>query len=133
MPKFSQQSSIRLSQVHPLLQRLLMNAIKYIDFTIVEGHRTEARQKELFAQGLTKTMNSKHLAYPSQAVDIAPYPYPDMNNPEHVKQVYYMAGFIKGLASAMGIKIRIGADWNGNNDIRDEKWSDAWHIEIMEV
>lgn len=138
MPSFSFESRCKLSSLHPKLQRLVNNAIKYIDFSILETHRTEEKQKELFEKGATKTMQSKHLPYPSLAVDIAPYPYPDLSekNPNRLvelEQVYYMAGFIKGLAQGMDIKIRVGSDWNGNNDIRDDKFQDAWHIELTEV
>jgi hypothetical protein len=37
---------------------------------------------------------------------------------------------IKGLSVAMDIKIRLGADWNSNLDIRDDIWQDVFHIQL---
>jgi peptidoglycan L-alanyl-D-glutamate endopeptidase CwlK len=59
--------------VHPDLVRVVKRAISIsdIDFTVIEGLRTPARQRELFAKGATKTMRSRHIH--GFAVDIAPY------------------------------------------------------------
>jgi peptidoglycan L-alanyl-D-glutamate endopeptidase CwlK len=135
MPQFGNDSKNYLSSIHPKLQRILQVAIKSVNFSITEGHRTVERQKELLAEGKTKTLNSKHLTYPSEAVDVAPYPYPDLrkDNPNREKellQVYYLIGFIKGLAQAMDIKIKVGSDWNDDNDIRNDEFQDAWHIQL---
>ena len=53
MPQFGKGSLAALDGVHPNLVRVLKAAIanSTIDFTIVEGVRTEARQKSLYAQG----------------------------------------------------------------------------------
>ena len=45
------------------------------DFRIFEGHRTQERQKVLFKQGFSKTLNSKHLLNPSSAIDIIEFPW----------------------------------------------------------
>jgi len=132
MPQFGDKSKTMMSSIHPKLQRILCVAIKIIDFSIIEGHRTEERQKQLVAEGKSKTMNSKHLPYPSEAVDIAPCPYPDMNNPRDVQQIYFLIGIIVGIANMLDIKIRVGADFNGDNDIRNETFLDAFHLEILE-
>jgi peptidoglycan L-alanyl-D-glutamate endopeptidase CwlK len=42
-----------------------------VDFSVVEGLRSKARQAQLVASGASRTMNSRHLI--GQAVDIAPY------------------------------------------------------------
>lgn len=130
MPVLNQRSIMKLSSIHPKLQRILLASIKIIPFIIVEGYREKERQETLFSQGLTKTMNSKHLFYPSQAVDLAPDPYPNVDKPRDVQQIYFLIGVIIGVSSMLGIRIRIGADWNDNKDIRDDKWQDAWHIEL---
>jgi hypothetical protein len=44
---------------------------------------------------------------------------------------YLFMGFMKGLASAMGLKVRIGADWDGDFDIKDQRFHDLPHIEII--
>jgi peptidoglycan L-alanyl-D-glutamate endopeptidase CwlK len=62
----------RLEGVHPDLVRVVKKAaaMSSLDFTVLEGLRTVARQKQLFAQGATKTMNSRHIT--GHAVDLAP-------------------------------------------------------------
>jgi peptidoglycan L-alanyl-D-glutamate endopeptidase CwlK len=139
MPRLGMRSQDQLRTLDERLQKLLIISIQYIDFSIVEGLRTLERQKELFKTGKSKTMDSKHLINPktgkSDAVDIAPYPYPDLKNPDpkvvemELRQVYFLIGVIKGIALRENTPIRIGADWNSNNDIRDDAFQDAWHIE----
>jgi hypothetical protein len=121
---------MKLSQAHPKLQRLLTSAIKVIDFSVIETHRKLERQKELVASGQAKTLNSKHLSYPSEAVDIQPYPY--TNDDKSLNQFYFLVGVIKGISVAMDIKIRLGADWNSNLDIRDDIWQDVFHVELID-
>jgi peptidoglycan L-alanyl-D-glutamate endopeptidase CwlK len=71
--KLGPRSLLNLRGVHPDLVRVVKRAISIsdIDFTVIEGLRTPARQKELFAKGATKTMRSRHIH--GFAVDIAPY------------------------------------------------------------
>ena len=70
MFKLSQKSLGKLEKVHPNMQELVKQAIELstIDFGISEGLRTEERQKLLFEQGKSQTMNSKHLK--GLAVDV---------------------------------------------------------------
>lgn len=130
MPQFGEKSRVQLSSIHPKLQRLLCTAIKYVDFSIIEGHRLKERQEQLFTEGKTKTMQSRHLSYPSEAADIAPSPYPDLNNPKDIKQIYYLQGIIAGIALMMDLKIRFGGDWDQNFDIRNDDFQDSFHIEL---
>ena len=62
----------RLEGVHVDLVRVVKKAaaMSSLDFTVLEGLRTTARQKQLFDQGATKTMNSRHIT--GHAVDLAP-------------------------------------------------------------
>ena len=71
MQKFSAKSLERLQTVHPDLQRVFLEAIENspYDFSITEGIRTLERQKQLYAEGKSQTMNSRHLK--GYAVDIA--------------------------------------------------------------
>lgn len=72
----------RLKGVDPRLVNVVKLAISLseIDFSVLEGVRTLARQRELYAQGRTKpgkivtwTMKSKHIE--GKAVDLIPYPH----------------------------------------------------------
>lgn len=129
MATFSKTSLERLGTCHPDIKRVLMEAIKYVDFVVLEGHRDEEKQNQAF---LNKTStkrypDSKHNAWPSLAVDIAPYPI-DWNNVERFR---YVAAFILGLAAGMGVKMRAGVDWNSNFDPKDEKFIDGPHLELI--
>lgn len=68
----SVRSKQRLEGVHPDLVRVVEKALtlSQIDFAVVEGLRTKARQAELMAAGASKTMNSRHIT--GHAVDVAP-------------------------------------------------------------
>ena len=61
-----------LEGVHPDLVRVVKRAAASsdLDFTVLEGLRTETRQRQLFKQGATKTLNSRHIT--GHAVDLAP-------------------------------------------------------------
>jgi len=71
--KFSERSEKNLVGVHPDLVKVMRLAIERttVDFGITEGLRTKERQKELFDQKKSRTMNSRHLT--GHAVDIMAY------------------------------------------------------------
>jgi len=106
MPRFGRRSKSRLKGVNPKLVNVLNEAIKIYDFTIIEGLRTKRRQKELYDQGKTKVMHSRHMD--GLAVDISPYPV----NFEDIKRFFYIAGIIKVIGMRLGADIRWGGDWN---------------------
>jgi peptidoglycan L-alanyl-D-glutamate endopeptidase CwlK len=60
----------RLEGVHPDLVRVVKRAAEMsnLDFTVLEGVRTIARQRELLKIGATTTLNSRHLT--GHAVDL---------------------------------------------------------------
>jgi peptidoglycan L-alanyl-D-glutamate endopeptidase CwlK len=62
----------KLAQVDPALEALAIEAAKITEqpFTIFEGLRTLARQKQYLAQGVSKTMKSRHLV--GMAIDAVP-------------------------------------------------------------
>lgn len=127
MPKFSARSMARLQSCHPDLIRLFAEVIRHVDCTILEGHRTLERQKELYAEGKTKTLKSKHLSDPSMAIDVAPHPI-DWGDRERFT---YFAGFVMGTAKSMGIDLTWGGDWNGNFDLADNSFDDLVHFELI--
>ena len=63
-------SNLRLQGVHADLVRVVSIALTYstIDFTVLDGVRTEERQLKLFQAGATTTLNSRHLT--GHAVDL---------------------------------------------------------------
>ena len=68
--KFSQKSLDKMEGVDERLVKVMQATIEDtpFDFAITEGLRTKERQAVLVKQGLSKTMNSKHLV--GKAVDI---------------------------------------------------------------
>lgn len=70
MFKLGSRSLMRLNGVHPDLVRVVKRAIEIteVDFTVLEGRRSRARQTELVKAGASQTMNSRHLT--GHAVDL---------------------------------------------------------------
>jgi len=132
MPRFSNSSLNKLDTCHTDLQKLFKAVIKNYDCTILEGERTTATQQEYFRQGKSTldgiNQKSKHQSSPSLAVDCAPYPI-DWNDKE---RFYHFVGYVKGVADQLGIKIRCGADWNGDNNFKDQSFHDLPHYELVE-
>lgn len=62
-----------LYPVHPDLYACVRRAIRVssVDFSVFDGLRSLARQKELVAQGVSWTLDSRHLT--GHAVDLVPY------------------------------------------------------------
>ena len=86
MASFGKRSKEERNTLHPKLQRIVDEAIKHEDFSIIQGIRYIEEQEELLRAGKTKTLKSKHLPDKngkSRAMDIVPYPIEDhtMNNP----------------------------------------------------
>lgn len=119
---FGQRSLDRMKGVHPDLVRVMKAALATspIDFMVLEGVRTLTRQRQLFAAGATKTMNSRHLT--GHAIDIAPiingkisWDWP----------LYYrIAAVVKEAAKAQGVKIEWGGDWRTFKD--GPHWQLPW-------
>lgn len=130
MPQFSKLSRAKLSTCHPDLQLLFNEIIKFFDCRIMEGHRDEQAQEQAFRDGKSdkRWPDGRHNSFPSMAVDVYPLPI-DFTNTE---AFYYFAGFVKGYAQKMGIKIRYGGDWDSDNDLKDQKLFDLVHFEIVE-
>lgn len=71
--KFSRRSEDNLKGVKPQLDDVVRRALELssVDFDITEGLRTLERQKQLYAEGKSQTMNSRHLT--GDAVDVVAY------------------------------------------------------------
>lgn len=126
MPRFGKRSKDRLKGVNPKLVNILNELIKIMDVTIIEGLRSEERQKELLAQGKSKTKYSKHLE--GKAVDLAPYPI----DWEDRERFHYMGGMLRGIAKQLNINVRWGGDWDNDGEIKDNSFDDLVHIELLD-
>jgi len=128
MPAFGTRSKERLRGVDTRLRNVLNEVVKFYDITILEGMRTEDRQRELVAKGASKTMKSKHIE--GKAVDIAPYPVPDWKNKD---QFVYMAGRVMQEADNQKVPVRWGGNWDRDNEVvTDQKFDDLVHFEITD-
>lgn len=78
-----------------------------VPFSVVEGLRTKQRQRELFAQRKTKTLNSKHII--GRAVDTAPLI--DGKVSWEWRHFTPLVECAKACASDMSLPMTFGYDW----------------------
>lgn len=132
MPRFSVASELQLHTCHEDLQRVLREAIKYYDFTVIEGHRGKAAQNAAYAKGLSQLPWPKgnHNGVPSRAADIAPFPVDWKEGEKPHLRFAMMMGVVLVCAQQLGVKVRFGMDWNRNLDPRDETFLDLPHVEL---
>lgn len=133
MYKFSQKSLKYLNECDNRLIQIANEAIKRIDFSVIDGARTEEEAKANQVKGTSWTNKSKHCRKPeSYAFDFIPYPFRSWDDLEGFEKV---AKVLKEEAEKLGIKVRWGGDWNMNGKYDDEivRGSyDGGHFELME-
>lgn len=135
MPKFSQDSFSKLSTCDHDLQVLFFEVIKTYDCKILEGYRNQEDQEKAFNSGHSKLHfpHGKHNHQPSYAVDAAPYPL-DWNDK---LRFYHFAGYVLAVADQLKSQgkmtkgIRWGGNWDMDNDLMDNKFSDLGHFELI--
>ena len=110
---FSARSLRNLGGVHGDLQKVAARALELteIDFMVIEGLRTEDRQRDLMAKGATKTMNSRHLT--GHAIDVAAW----------VGEIRWdwalydkIAVAFKQAAKELNVDLEWGGDWKSFKD-----------------
>ena len=128
MPRFGKKSKERLATCEKDLQMVFNEVIKYVDCSVLEGHRGKDRQNSLYEDGKTKVRypNGRHNASPSRAVDVTPYP---VDWADRERQTLF-AGFVLGVANQMGIKLRWGGDWDQDFEVKDNRFDDFPHFEL---
>lgn len=121
MYSFSNKSKERLKGVDSSLIKVMEESIKEspYDFSITEGIRTSERQKQLYDEGKSKTLKSKHLV--GKAVDIAILV--DGNITWDKKYYQEVAEHIKKVAKELGIGIRWGGEF--------KSFFDGPHFELV--
>ena len=130
MPQFGPESKRHLATLDPQLQRLMNEAIKYVDFAITCGFRNQVDQDRAFAEGNSKVKwpNGNHNKNPSRAVDIAPYSGGILW--DDIEGFTLLAGIIKGISLMMNIPITCGVDWDGDLIVKEHSFKDRPHIEL---
>lgn len=116
----SQKSKDRLSGVHPDLVKVVNRAIQIseVDFAVLEGVRSKARQEQLVAAGASQTMNSRHLT--GHAVDLGAMVGGTVrwDWPLYFK----VADAVKKAAAELNVPIEWGGDW--------KKFKDGPHFQL---
>ena len=130
MPRYSNKSKERLASCDERLQDVFNEVIKYVDCSILEGHRSKERQNKLYDENRTKVKypNGRHNSSPSKAVDVTPYPV-DWKARE--RQTLF-AGFVLGIARGMDIRLRWGGDWDMDFQVMDNRFDDFPHFEVRD-
>ncbi|WP_036768600.1 M15 family metallopeptidase [Photorhabdus australis] len=112
---FSKRSEQNLLGVHPDLVKVTRLALQlsHTDFCVIEGRRTAERQRQMFADGHSQTLNSRHLT--GHAVDIAPLingiiPW------DNWQAFIELATTVKQAAQRLHIPIIWGGDWKSLKD-----------------
>lgn len=132
MPKFGTHSKELREYLCNDLRRLVDEAIKVYDFSIVETYREKSEQDKAYYAKRSKARfgQSAHNYHPSFAVDVYPYPIPqrvvngvlviDDNSPRWED----MINVFKAVAQQLGIEIVCGIDF--------KSFRDCPHIEIAD-
>lgn len=128
MPVFGAASKAALAKCHPHLQAIANEAIKEIDFKVLDSTRGRADQERAFAGGKSKARfgQSAHNYVPAIAFDLFPAPY-DWNNRQSFTD---LSEVIMKIAKEKGIPLRWGGDWNMDGD---KTKSDAWDMPHYEL
>lgn len=106
--------------------------LEHVDITLLDSYREEARQNMLYfsKQSKVKWPDSKHNVWPSDAIDLQPYPYPTDE-----KVLWATLGLIAGrameIAEKHGFKLRWGFDWDSDGDLTDQSFYDGFHLEVV--
>ncbi len=121
--------------LHPKMQKIADKALESIDLTIVNGWRGKAQQNAAVAAHLSQTPwpRSKHNFIKngkpcSRAMDFALYA--DWSGTRRSEYPFlFAAGVLFQCAQELGIKVRMGWDFN-QNFIADDNFEDLDHIEL---
>jgi len=108
-------SLAELNGVHPRLVAVVKRAIQLTtqDFTVHDGLRTEAEQRAYVKQGVSKTMNSKHMKQADgfgHAVDLVPYINGKLR--WEWKPIFNIATAVRTAAIEQGVSLIWGGVWD---------------------
>ncbi|MEH3828163.1 M15 family metallopeptidase [Enterobacter roggenkampii] len=106
--QFTEKSLLKLSEVHIDLQKLAINALSLsdINFSITEGLRTREKQLLLVEQGVSQTLNSRHLT--GHAIDVMAWYQGKITWDWH----YYE--LINEAFSRASVELNIPYEWGGD-------------------
>lgn len=125
MYSLSEKSQKALVGVHPdlvsLIERVMQKQV--VDFSVHEGLRDLTTQKVYLANGVSKTLKSKHLKQPDgfgHAVDLYPYPIDlvavNKGDVREIVKFGVLAGVMLSTAKELGIGLTWGGYWKSPFD-----------------
>jgi peptidoglycan L-alanyl-D-glutamate endopeptidase CwlK len=125
----------KLKSCHPDLVEIFTEVVKTFDCTIICGERGPVEQGAAFASGQSKLQypKSKHNSHPSKAIDVAPFPIDFAD----IRRITFFAGYVMGVAEqllSVGLishKVRWGGDWDSDKEVKDNKFNDLVHFELV--
>jgi len=122
-------SQRNLAGVDLRLKAVCDKVLKKRDISVICGHRGREEQNRFFDEGVSQVRypDSKHNAFPSEAVDIQPSPY---NEKTLREDLTYIAGLMVAYGDTLGYDIRWGGDWNQNGETADNNFDDLFHFEL---
>lgn len=105
--KFSPRSESNLVGVHVDLVSLARRALQVtrIDFVVTEGLRTQEKQAQMYLDGKSKTLRSRHLT--GHAIDISALPSPEGS--WRMADYQIIADVFKQSSAELGIPVEWGA------------------------
>lgn len=159
MYRYGRNSMNAIKTLHPSFVPPLMDVIKIVDISISCGARGEIEQDEKFSSGVStvKFPDSAHnpLAEDDKVFAFDGMPYTrgipggidwrtqkelfkaiDRGNfteayeiLENIRRIRHTAGIIIGVFHVHGIPLINGADWDGDNQFNDHKFTDSPHYQ----
>jgi peptidoglycan LD-endopeptidase CwlK len=123
--RWSVRSLGNLQGIHPHLRAVMEAALDAspVDFIVIEGLRTEERQRQMVREGHSRTMNSRHLT--GHAVDLLPIDPADGRGKFEWPLYHQLAPAVKAEAERLGVAITWGGDWTRFRD--GPHFELAWH------
>lgn len=114
MPSFSTRSLKARAELHPKLQAIVNEAIKSVDFVILDAQRGRAEQERAFKAGNSKAHfgQSAHNYIPAVAMDVCPFPI-DWDDIGRFKKLHEV---IMDIAAEQGTPLEWGGDWKSIKD-----------------
>ena len=122
---WSDRSLRNLNGIHPHLRSVMDAALKAspVDFIVIEGLRSEERQRQMVREGRSRTMNSRHLS--GHAVDLLPIDPKDRRGKFEWPLYHQLAPAVKAEAERLGVSITWGGDWTRFRD--GPHFELSWH------
>ena len=162
MYRYGKRSIGVIETLHPSLRPPLMDVIKIVDYTLLDGRRLEARQNHMVDIGASTVKFPASAHNPLKPTDLVfafdgmPYTpgFPGgvdwrtgkelwaaiergdnkeaQEILENIRRIRHTAGIVIGVFHAHGIPLINGADWDGDNQFNDHRFSDSPHYQHRE-